>query len=277
MAERAPGAAMRRRHRQLRVFHRHERLTVRMELATVLHHSAQPTGPVVEEPREVEAQDTYAAPRGQKLLPPGTRPEVLKDPEPQGRLARRELVCDALAPLLVSLHVVDDAHIDHSSLRFLLAQNLAAQKEQEDKEQKARRQVLLQEFSELFAVPVRSRSLLQVSRLEALAEEEEASTSSWCANPSLWARVPPSLFVVWCAVFPSFVDWPEMLGIIAVMDQHVLGFTGDPASRAVFLPIVQAYDAPHHGRYAPEGQLPEPYRKIGLSGRFLGFFYGRCI
>ena len=178
MAERAPGASMRRRHRQLRAFHRHERLTVRMELATALHHSAQPTGPVVEEPREVEAQDTYAAPRGQKEPSPGTRPGVLKDPEPQARCARRKVVCDAVAPLLVSLHVVDDAHIDHSSLRFLLAQNLAAQKEKEEKEQKARRQVLLQEFSALLAVPVRSRSLLQVSRLEALAEALDSDSSA---------------------------------------------------------------------------------------------------
>ena len=66
MAERAPGAAMRRWHLQLRAFHRHERLTVRMELAAALHHSAQPSGPEVEQPREVEAQDTHAAPRGQK-------------------------------------------------------------------------------------------------------------------------------------------------------------------------------------------------------------------
>ena len=40
-------------------------------------------------------------------------------------------------------------------------------------------------------------------------EEEEASTSSSCADTTLWARVPLSLFVVWCAVFPSFVDRPE--------------------------------------------------------------------
>ena len=39
-----------------------------------------------------------------------------------------------------------------------------------------------------------------------------------------------------------------------------------------------AQDAPHHGRNAPEGQLPEPYRKIGLYGRFsCFFFYGPCI
>ena len=40
-----------------------------------------------------------------------------------------------------------------------------------------------------------------------------------CAVATLWARVPLSLFVVWCAVFLSFVDRPEMLGIIACVYQ----------------------------------------------------------
>ena len=81
-------------------------------------------------------------------------------------------------------------------------------------------------------------------------EEEEASTSSWCAGTALWARVPLSLFVVWCscvflavlivdyggiclagfagedpsrAVFPSAVVGPEMLGILAGMYQKDSG------------------------------------------------------
>ena len=49
------GAARRRRGRQVRAWHRHERLTVAMELATALHHSAQRVG--------------------------GKRPGVLLDPE----------------------------------------------------------------------------------------------------------------------------------------------------------------------------------------------------
>ena len=40
MAERDGGSARRRRERQLRSFLRHERMTVRMELAAALHHSA---------------------------------------------------------------------------------------------------------------------------------------------------------------------------------------------------------------------------------------------
>ena len=38
---------------------------------------------------------------------------------------------------MVSLHVVDDAHIDHVTHRHLLAQNLAAQEEEEKKALKA--------------------------------------------------------------------------------------------------------------------------------------------
>ena len=106
---------------------------------------------------------------------------------------------------------------------------------------------------------------------------------SWCADTTLWPRVPLSLFVVWCTcVFISvlvvdfggicmagllvtiftqcslpLVDMPEVLGIMAVMehqDFHALivvsgsgmckvGFAGF-ASRAVL-----------RSRYGPEGQL----------------------
>ena len=43
-AELVNGAAARRRDRRLRAWHRHERMTVAMELATALHHSAQRVG-----------------------------------------------------------------------------------------------------------------------------------------------------------------------------------------------------------------------------------------
>ena len=42
MADLAGGAARRRRERRLRSWLRHERMTVRMELAAALHHSAGP-------------------------------------------------------------------------------------------------------------------------------------------------------------------------------------------------------------------------------------------
>ena len=43
----------------LRARQGHVRMAVAMELATALHHSAQPAGPVVAGPREVEEQDKH--------------------------------------------------------------------------------------------------------------------------------------------------------------------------------------------------------------------------
>ena len=36
----------------------------------------------------------------------------------------------------------------------------------------------------------------------------------------------------------------------------------------------QAHDARHHGRHAPEGQLPEAFRKLAFLGDDVVFFYG---
>ena len=63
MSERA-GAATRWRERQLRAWHRHERLTVVMELATALQHSVQRPKTVVEV-EEVE-HEQHEAPRRQR-------------------------------------------------------------------------------------------------------------------------------------------------------------------------------------------------------------------
>ena len=57
-------SARRRRDRQLRAFRPHELLTVKMDLATALHHSAQrPKKRVVEELEEEEVHKTNEAPR----------------------------------------------------------------------------------------------------------------------------------------------------------------------------------------------------------------------
>ena len=70
MADLAGGVARRRRERQLRSWLRHERMTVRMELAAALHHSAGP--------------ETNDAVRSQKTVSSrGVRPGVLQDPAPQ--------------------------------------------------------------------------------------------------------------------------------------------------------------------------------------------------
>ena len=84
------------------------------------------------------------------------------------------------------------------------------------------------------------------------------------------ARVPLSLFVVWCAVFPSFVDRPEMLGIMAVMEPEgqycafsgcgmcKVGFTGYSAPLAVLLSLSAGPPLGlHHGQCgSPGGVVP---------------------
>ena len=95
------GAAKRRRDRQLRAFHRHEMLSVKMALATALHHSAQR----VEVPREGVEGEENDAPRRQKPPPPGTRPGVLVDPGPALALVRhsgKQLIDD-----LPSVQILD--------------------------------------------------------------------------------------------------------------------------------------------------------------------------
>ena len=78
--------------------------------------------------------------------------------------------------------------------------------------------------SERMREVVRRRHVLrQKGRGRKKKEEEEKEARPvvfstillWCADTTLWARVPLSLFFVWCAVFPSFVARPEMLGIMA--------------------------------------------------------------
>ena len=71
-AERASGAAKRRRERRLRSWWRHERMTVAAELAVVLHHSRS-VGPAV----------PHVALRGQTPVSSvGRRPGVLEEPVP---------------------------------------------------------------------------------------------------------------------------------------------------------------------------------------------------
>ena len=93
-------SARRRRNRQLRAFHRHEVLSVKMALATALHHSAQPAGPVVGGPEEEVENETHNAPRGHNTPPPGTRPGVLKEPGAQEAAVTVGYVAAAGAPLL---------------------------------------------------------------------------------------------------------------------------------------------------------------------------------
>ena len=111
VAERVMGAAQRRRERQLRAFHRHKVLSVKMALATALHHSAQR----VEVPREVE--EAFVGPRAQKTFPPGMRPASLAEPQGAQERVKRHTVgqCGELAPTVQIL----DAPVPQSGDQLL--------------------------------------------------------------------------------------------------------------------------------------------------------------
>ena len=87
--------ARRRRHLQLRAWHRHVRTTVTMELATALHHSAQPAGLVVVGSSEGEVRETYDAPQRLKAPLPGKRPGVPRAAVTGGYGCRGSSLADA--------------------------------------------------------------------------------------------------------------------------------------------------------------------------------------
>ena len=126
------GSARRRRDRQLRAFGRHEQLTVRMELAAALHHSAQR----VEGPREGEVHEKHDGLRAQKRPLPGTRPAPLAEVAgPQVRAATVGYVTAADPRLAGQRLKSDDDGVDGSTVRFLLQQSLAGKMKEEEEEE----------------------------------------------------------------------------------------------------------------------------------------------
>ena len=227
------GGAARRRQRQLRAFRRHVQMAVKLELATALHHSAQR----VEGPREGEVHEKHDGLRAQKRPLLGTRPAPLA--EVAGPQVRAGMVgyMPASVPRLAG-HCLSPRRRRHRRHCPLVPRSQGAGGEGEE------------------AGGREGEGGAHLGFLGAQEDEEkevEASTSWWCADTTLWARVPLSPFVVWCAVFPSFVDRPEMLGIMAGMYKKdsthralvlnhgsglcMVGFSGDSARRAVFLPF----------------------------------------
>ena len=108
-------SARRRRERQLRAWHRHVRTTVAMELATALHHSAQP----VEAPREGVEYEKNIGLRAQKPPLPGKRPGLPPEPEPLGRAVTDGNVA-AQTPLPVVPSTAGGDTIDGTTLWFFL-------------------------------------------------------------------------------------------------------------------------------------------------------------
>ena len=120
------------RERQLRAWHRHVRTTVAMELVTALHHSAQrPKSRVVEWPSEEEVHEKYAAPRRRTRPPPGTRPRVLRDLEPQALAATVGYVAAAV-PLLAQPVLGGGDTLDAAAVQFILAQTLLQRRREEE-------------------------------------------------------------------------------------------------------------------------------------------------
>ena len=130
------GSARRRRDRQLPAWHRRVKLTVAMELATALHHSAQPAGPVVVGPSEGEVHETYDAPRRLKAPLLETPPEQLSEAlGPQGAAVTVGYVA-AWAPLWVVPTLYGDDCVDGTTVSFLWKVALAKRKEEEEMERR---------------------------------------------------------------------------------------------------------------------------------------------
>ena len=92
-----------------------------MELAVALHHSAQRPRPVMEEPQEVEAHETYCTPRRPKQPPLGTRTGVLKEPVAQVGAIAEAVGAPPLDPQVLA---GDDVVVDRETVEFLLLQTL---------------------------------------------------------------------------------------------------------------------------------------------------------
>ena len=131
------GAAARRRGRWLRAWHRHVKMTVAMELATALHHSAQPAWPVVAGPREVEEQDKHEALRRQKAPPPGVHLGVLKEPEVQG-VAVTDGYVAAGAPLVVVASLAGGDDVEATTASYLVSAALLREKKDGEEEEESR-------------------------------------------------------------------------------------------------------------------------------------------
>ena len=123
-AERASGAAKRRRERRLRSWWRHERMTVTAELAVALHHS-RGVGPAV--PHEALRGQTPASSMGR-------RPGVLKEPVPPVVVEHAACPCSG-APLLVvpSLAAAESDGVDGTTLKYLLKLALKEQEKEHEK------------------------------------------------------------------------------------------------------------------------------------------------
>ena len=234
-----------------------------MELATALHHSAQPAGPVVAGPREVEEQDKYEASRRQKALPPGAHPGVLKEPEVQVRAAT--VGCVAAGAPSLSVVLVSGMMHDDATVQYLLKQSLLARQaeldrrkkrvEEEEEKAKEKEEELEQarrELRTLLAVPAPRRTAEQETRVRAcrsvLGAAYKRKRKKRRKKKTPRASSHPSLRRAHCQQRQRYV---------------LAGFAGYDTPRAVFPSIVNAR-GDSTGAVLGQGDMPV----VILSGGF---------
>ena len=237
------GAAWRRRERQLRAWHRHERMTVAMELATALHHSAQR----VEAPREGVEGETNDALRRPKPPLPGKRPGVLLDPEPVQVVDAVTSYVAAPGPSSLVPQLAANDALDNATLRFLVARALRDRRRQEEERRKREKEEKAFEGEEgeggegVLAASLSINSAARREMEERLdsggasskrkrkkrrkRRTPRTSSRSSCGRSRRrqrqW-RVRHAGFAGSCAprdVFPVACVWPLLLGNTASMDQ----------------------------------------------------------
>ena len=122
-------AAARRRQRRLRSWLRHERMTVAMTLAEMMHHTA-PRGPKMARVGEGVEHEQHDGLRAQKPPLPGVRPGSLLDP---GRTVRHSA---GEAPLLVVASLAGGDEVDATTVAFLLREHLKLRKKEKEEEER---------------------------------------------------------------------------------------------------------------------------------------------
>ena len=245
------GAAKRRRDRQLRAFRRHELLTVRMELAAALHHSAQR----VEAPREVEDHETNVGLRAQMPPPPGTRP-ALREPGLQLVVEHAACPCSSGVPPLPALG--GDCSLDSAAMSYLVRLAVEAQAEldrstRREEEEKAKKAKEAKESSKQFLDQLRAKAWRELEqRLDSGGSSSKrkrkkrrkrrtprTSSRSSCGRSRRRQRQWHTSYAGFPgdtplrAVFPSVV----FLGIMAVMDQKDRYAFGSGMYRLVLMVI----------------------------------------
>ena len=141
------GAARRRRERRLRAFHRHEAMSVRLALATALHHSAQR----VEVPREVEEHETNVGLRAQMPPPLGCA---------AGCSERAGAAAEVGARGLPALADAAGDAVDSATLRFLTAAALKLRQMEEEERKLVELEVKRKE-SELQSLAAATKVMVQ--------------------------------------------------------------------------------------------------------------------